>query len=306
MMRSIVRRIPSQLRRKLNDQLSFHNINRSVYATQSKSDYKSLFDQDGCLLIRGALNHQEIENIKKWTTEIEQDAIMQKEMFEKGISTHIGRGLHHFEEDKETQKIRICRSERIIDFHNGFNDLLCSKNGKLTSIVSECFGEESVLYKEKINYKYPNCGSFKPHQDAPAYPDVTKSISVAISIDDSSEISGCLEIAKGRHKEGVIGQNKEGIICDDIVENVEKREKLKYEQINTNSGDILLFDGYAPHKSGMNLSNKPRRIIYATYNPKSEGDLRQQYYERKKQQMLDGKISLIFDFDGNVVSTLGK
>ena len=84
------------------------------------------------------------------------------------------------------------------------------------------------------------------------------------------------------------------------------REPLEYHVVATNPGDIVLFDGYSPHRSGVNLTNKPRRIIYATYNPKSEGDLRQQYYERKRKQMEDGRISLIFDFDGKVVSTVGK
>ena len=214
--------------------------------------------------------------------------------------------LHHFETDKITDEIRICRTERFIDHHNGWNELLCSKSSIIPSIVSECFDEESVLYKEKINYKYPNCGSFKAHQDAPAYPDIERSISVAIAIDESSELSGCLELAKGRHKEGVIGINHEGIIDDNIVENVEGKDRLIYEQIEANPGDLILFDGYIPHRSGVNVTDKARRVIYATYNPMSEGDLRGQYYERKRRDMLDGKISLIFDFDGNIVSTLGK
>ena len=35
----------------------------------------------------------------------------------------------------------------------------------MQGIVSQLFGEEAVLYKEKINFKLPSGEEFKPHQD---------------------------------------------------------------------------------------------------------------------------------------------
>ena len=182
--------------------------NKSTHSTIPKSSaLKTQFDKDGYLVIRNALSRTEVTNLLIWSNEIEEDAFMQLEMHLHNILNPdylLNRGLHHFEEDKVTKKLRICRSERLIDSHQGLKQLLCSSSSNIPLIVSQCFGEDCYLYKEKLNYKYPNCGSFKPHQDAPAYPDIQRSISVAISIDESPEISGCLEIAKGRHKEGMI------------------------------------------------------------------------------------------------------
>ena len=35
-------------------------------------------------------------------------------------------------------------------------------------VVNELMGEESVLFKDKINYKYPGGEGFQPHQDITA------------------------------------------------------------------------------------------------------------------------------------------
>ena len=40
---------------------------------------------------------------------------------------------------------------------------------------------------------------------------------------------------------------------------------------------------WVPHQSGTNRSEKPRRSYYLTFNPKSAGDHRAEYYERKRR-----------------------
>lgn len=45
-------------------------------------------------------------------------------------------------------------------------------------------------------------------------------------------------------------------------------------------GTILLFNGWAPHRSAANVTPFARRAIFLTYNPKREGEYRKRYYER--------------------------
>eukprot|EP01084_Bolivina_argentea_P036095 66813_1 len=300
-MQSITRRITSKLSSiHRRTPYTINNIQKSIYLTQNKIDIKEQFDRDGFLHIPAALSHAELCNLREWTKFIETDAFEQKSKSESETNNKC-RGMHHFEVDKETNQIRICRSEKLVDSHDGFHKMLY--HGKVPKLVQSAMGEACILYKEKINYKYPNCGTFKPHQDAPAYPEIVRSIACAVAIDGSDEHSGCLEVAAGRHKEGVIGKNNEGIIDDNIVENIEKRNKLIYDKLPTSPGDIVLFDAYLPHRSGINKTLNSRRMLYATYNPLSEGNLRDRYYKNKEKNLKDGKVSLIFDFDGNIVST---
>ena len=55
-------------------------------------------------------------------------------------------------------------------------------------------------------------------------------------------------------------------------------KNMKFIPIVTKPGDAIFFDCYAPHKSEQNLTNKPRRILYLTYNKLSEGNHREKYY----------------------------
>ena len=50
-------------------------------------------------------------------------------------------------------------------------------------------------------------------------------------------------------------------------------------------GDVIFFDCFIPHRSKANFSMNQRRNMYLTYNKKSEGDKRMNYYTRKEKEM---------------------
>ena len=66
-------------------------------------------------------------------------------------------------------------------------------------------------------------------------------------------------------------------------------------------GDALVFTSYTPHRSGPNLSDAPRRVLYVTWNGASAGDLRDAYYEDKWRKMQSGNISMIKHWQGQSV-----
>jgi ectoine hydroxylase-related dioxygenase (phytanoyl-CoA dioxygenase family) len=49
----------------------------------------------------------------------------------------------------------------------------------------------------------------------------------------------------------------------------------------TKPGDVVFFDCYVPHASEPNLTNKIRRMYFATYNRLSEGYHLDRYYADK-------------------------
>jgi ectoine hydroxylase-related dioxygenase (phytanoyl-CoA dioxygenase family) len=61
-----------------------------------------------------------------------------------------------------------------------------------------------------------------------------------------------------------------------------KEDGLDYVSMPTNPGDAIFFNSYAPHRSGPNMTNKRRRVLYVTYNAASEGDHRREYYADKR------------------------
>jgi len=141
-------------------------------------------------------------------------------------------------------------------------------------------GGPCVLFKDKINFKRPGAGGFRPHQDVQARWDdfVKYTMSVMISTDRSTPENGCLEVASGHHKRGLIGKYDRPLEGDDLM-------RMKFKKVSTEIGDVLFFDHFTPHQSKPNKSNKPRSNIYLTYNLLSDGQHRDEYLARKRREL---------------------
>ena len=189
-----------------------------------------------------------------------------------------GKWTKYFETPSNNPKGRqLCRVENFLQFHEGFDNLL--QGPKLIGVLFELMDEPAVLFKEKINFKLPGGNGFLPHQDAPAFTSFgqTFHITLMVSIDASNPENGCLQMARGMHDKGMLPT------APDATVDAEFAKTLNWEYVETEPGDIVLFDSYIPHKSDANMSNRPRRALYITYNRASEGSYRDEYYEEKRK-----------------------
>ena len=202
------------------------------------------------------------------------------------------RGLAHFEQTP--YGAAIARSEDFEPHHGFLRSLL--RSSIITDTVDALFGEPGVLFKEKINYKHPGAAGYAPHQDAPAYPFGSLHITMLLALDSADTSNGCLEFAKGAHHNGVIDVNADGCLP------IERAAQLEWTPMPVAAGDAVFFNSFAPHRSGTNRSDRSRRALYVTYNASSEGDLRSEYYDHKKQALAEGRVSLINHFLGEDVS----
>ncbi len=241
--------------------------------------------RDGFLKIPGFLNQAETETLKGWVEDIES------------WKDSPDKWMHHWEDTK--YGVRLSRSENWVPYHTGMRGLLTA--GKVLEVLADLMGEPAVLYKEKINYKYPGGGGYAPHQDAPAYDELKHHVTCLVSSDPATKHNGCLEFCSGRHLEGLIGLDAKGCIQSSVA------DTLEWAPLETEPGDAVFFDSYAPHRSFVNHSDEPRRTLYVTYNALSEGDKRAAYYERKRQALKDyatkgtDRISTIGHFQGKTV-----
>lgn len=178
-------------------------------------------------------------------------------------------------ETKTSTKI-LHRIENFFQYTPELNDLV---NGSvMMEIIADLFGQPGILYKEKINYKLPGGEGFKPHQDVAAgwwMYGQTIHISALISVDEATAANGCLEVVRGEHHKLLGERWKE--VPSELV------EKMKWESLPTKPGDVVLFDSFVPHRSGPNMTDSKRRVLYTTYALASEGDLRERYYADKRK-----------------------
>lgn len=222
------------------------------------------FKQDGYLVVRGMYDESAVGAIAQWSDEI------------LGWPEKPGRHMVYHEDSLlGTGGKVVSRVENFCPFHEGFNKLMTE--GAMIDAVSQLLAEKAVLFKEKINMKMPGGDGFKPHQDAQAgwntYADFY--ITALVSVDPATVENGCLEMVKGWHNRGLVGDEWQPL--DDNA-----MDGMRFESCPTAPGDVVFFDSYAPHQSAPNLTDQRRRVLYVTYNRLSAGDHRTQYYADKR------------------------
>ncbi|MDG2304166.1 MAG: phytanoyl-CoA dioxygenase family protein [Candidatus Binatia bacterium] len=215
----------------------------------------------GYFSLPGELGPETVQELTRWVEEVASWSIPKEP------------GLHHTEDIDGEE--RLARSEDFDPYHAGLSAFM--RDGVIARVLEELFGEPAVLFKEKINFKYPGGGGFAPHQDAPAYRFIDHHISCMVPIDPSTIESGCLYFAPG-YDEGLL-PNAAGRIDETWLSGA------RWEPLEAMPGDLVFFDSYAPHKSGTNGSKAPRRLMYLTYNSASKGDFRETYYADKRSEL---------------------
>jgi 2-aminoethylphosphonate dioxygenase len=223
------------------------------------------FQRDGFVVVPGLFDSKETRQISAWTDEIQAQPETP------------GRAMMYFEPSLLHPGERVLqRVENFCPFHPGFA-ALCDGD-KLRGAVTRLFGEPAVLFKDKINFKLPGGDGFKPHQDQQAgwsaYADLF--ITAMVSIDPTTADNGCLELCAGQHTRGLLGGEWTPLTDADM-------QRLAARPVPTQAGDVVFFDSYTPHASGPNLTAERRRVLYITYNRRSAGDHRAQYYADKRQ-----------------------
>ncbi|MFQ5660769.1 MAG: phytanoyl-CoA dioxygenase family protein [Gammaproteobacteria bacterium] len=222
----------------------------------------SNFERDGFVLVNALYDRDEMGKITAWTREVSD------------YPEIAGKYMMYFEQSRlDPDKRLLCRMEDIGPYHQGFNALF--NDDRLKGCVSQLFGQEAILFKDKINFKMPGGDGFKAHQDVQAGWDsyAELHITALLTIDPCTRENGCLEIAAGQHTQGLIGERWQPL----------DEDAHDYVALPTEPGDALFFDSFVPHRSGPNLTNQARRVLYVTYNRLADGDHRRQYYCDKRR-----------------------
>ena len=212
-------------------------------------------------------------------------------------------------------RLVLTRLENFVAGNKEWNNL-CGTGGTLSKIVGMVCSDSEViiadenseadsieheewcLYKEKLNCKPAGGTGFAPHFDNPSL-QVTglcdRFITVMIAIDDMTVENGCLRVVPGNWSEentkelcvdadknhsnnnnadnlNPDGNGRRGAILPELA------DTLAWENIECKSGDVYIFNGWIPHRSGANTTQSSRRAVFLTYNSPEDGELREDYY----------------------------
>ena len=151
--------------------------------------------RDGYLVVRNFVNPSLLADLLQWTAELQSAPEVS------------GRHWVYHEDSVTTPGRRVMqRIENFCPYHAGFDRFI--RDGALARWSGALMGGPVVLFKDKINFKMPGGAGFKAHQDQQAGWTVYAPLFVTamVTLDAATLENGCLEVAAGRHREGLIGE----------------------------------------------------------------------------------------------------
>ena len=225
-------------------------------------EHRRMWDENNYLLLPSYFSEEDTRRMIDWVEEIARWPVVE------------GKYLNYYEMIEGLP--RISRTENFLPFHPEFRDLI--QTSGIFEIVAEIVGESVVLFKEKINYKYPGTGEYPPHQDVHAYDSSPYAFqpyhrNVTIFLDEANEGNGCMELGWGHPKNRILDRHPSGALVEREV------EKLEWRPLPCPAGSVVVFDMFWPHMSKVNKSQLPRRSVFMTFNGISKGDLREAHYK---------------------------
>lgn len=253
-------------------------------------DQKASFQEKGYLWIKNFFSKEQVLLLQNWTETIYSDA---QTLINLPENKRPSGALIVVPEAKN--RTQVCRTEDMLSL---YPELYHFIQGTITSYLTHLFGEPYVLFKDKLNFKWPGGGAFTPHQDFPAFElfGPREHITAMVCIDAATIQNGCLYIAEDWKKdfendpsidgkmlqEGsvvlpyVIGGKDHGSIQPQYA------KKVTWLPLKTSPGDLVIFTSFVPHYSEINNSTSPRRAMFFTLNKLSEGEHRIAYYHTKR------------------------
>lgn len=268
-------------------------------APEEWREQKTCFQRYGFIWIKDFFTEEQASSFNAWAQEMNRAA---QEMLQH--TQHAGIALQDtFKNDPKTliivpearDPLQVCRVE---DMLTCYPDLHLMIENTLTSFINTLLSEPYILFKDKLNFKWPGGGAFLPHQDFPAYALLAprQHVTAMVSIDAASAENGNLKIAKDWTKAFIACENIDaealqtghailpyikGGSSHGAIE-PEYAKRISWIELNTSPRDLVLFNSFIPHYSETNQSEKPRRAMFFTYNKLKEGEQRTAYYDAKR------------------------
>lgn len=230
------------------------------------------YHKDGFLIVRGVFHEEEMASLAA-----EADSLFQRtELIDKqNIRCR-------WQDHAETQECRFDCFDPVIDI--GPVCKYFAYDRRLFEILHALYGEPAHLFKDKLIFKPPQATGYALHQDFIGWEEFPESfLTLIVAIDATNGANGATEVFPGYHQQGYLSP-RDGEYHQLAADCIDQSTGVMLELA---PGDIALFSGFTPHRSGPNRTNSWRRQLYLSYNSTSDGgDQRDAHYRQFHQWLV--------------------
>ncbi|MGY8872088.1 MAG: phytanoyl-CoA dioxygenase family protein [Pseudomonadales bacterium] len=271
------------------------------------NELKSSFIQQGYIVLPQALSDADkatLEHVSQELNKRSQELLTTVKSHNQNLSDFYRENLSEliavpeFDNDE-----KVCRYEYLNGYSQPIKTLIVPK---LQQLIRQLTDTDFVLFKDKCNAKNPGGGAFEPHQDIIAYDQFKPAyhVTAAIFLDDATLENGCLYFPENYQQDlanletrrvptpvgdlPVLQSYEGGTTHGNIRQEI--CDQMNWIPITAKAGDVVLFDSYVPHYSKKNESQLTRRAMFFTFNPLSDGDFYEAYYDMKHREFDNPKF----------------
>nr|TFG52885.1 MAG: hypothetical protein E4H34_04410 [Hyphomicrobiales bacterium] len=170
------------------------------------------------------------------------------------------------------------RIDPVCDLSDVFSRV--ARDQRVLDLVAASLGDNPILLKDKLIYKFPGDSGYGLHQDYPYFGFAENNfdavMNVAVPIDPISLENGGLRFYLGCHRSLQPAPSDRPRDVDPGV----LKEAATFNA-TVAAGTLLLFHSLTPHESGPNHTQHSRRVLFLTFIQNRHAGLREHYYSHR-------------------------
>lgn len=138
------------------------------------------------------------------------------------------------------------------------------KRSKVTEVLNDLLGPDTVLNTAKLNCKAPGGGAaVEWHQDWAFYPATNDSLlAFGLMLEDVTEENGPLMVLPGSHRGPVLSHHAGGVFCGAIDPDDPLFDRDRIVTLTGKAGDMTVHHVRLLHGSAPNVSDRARKILF--------------------------------------------
>jgi hypothetical protein len=256
-----------------------------VCGGRSTSAYRERYTRDGFVTVSGVFSPDEMAALAREAERLWQRAdLIDSDNIRCRWQNHC-----------ETGECRFDCFDPVIDLSPAFAKL--AHDERILGAVSGLYEQPACLFKDKLIFKPPGAVGYGLHQDYISWDSFPESfVTVIVAIDPSGADNGATEVFPGYHQFGCLSA-RDGMYHELTEAQVDLSKGVT---LDLEPGDIAIFSGFTPHRSGPNRSGRWRRVAYLSYNAAGDGgEQRDRHYSEFKTWLMEryaeyGKTNVFF------------
>ncbi len=215
-------------------------------------DQKAFYEGNGYLKVEQVVTPAELAELQQVTDDLID------------TSRQISESDERFDLDSghSAEQPRLTRIKLPHKQHPVYDRIL--KRSKVTQVLNDLLGPDTVLNTAKLNCKAPGGGAaVEWHQDWAFYPATNDSLlAFGLMLEDVTEANGPLMVIPGSHKGPVLSHHANGTFCGAINPDDPLFDRDRIVTLTGKAGDMTVHHVRLLHGSAPNRSDRARKILF--------------------------------------------